>query len=93
MIAQERGFSVDVAGYERALDEQRARSEGSKVGDEAVAHVWRAVLENVQGASPAGVKFVGYEREEGEGRVLAIVADGKLVDRAPRGRRPWSSPT
>src|SRR5580698_7209144 len=86
VIAQERGFSVDVAGYERALDEQRARSEGSKVGDEAVAHVWRAVLEDVQRASPAGVKFVGYEREEIEGRVLALIADGKIVDRVIEGQ-------
>ncbi len=86
VIAQERGFSVDVAGYERALDEQRARSEGSKVGEEAVAHVWRAVLEKVQSTSPAGVKFVGYEREELEGRVLAIVSNDQLVDRVIEGQ-------
>ncbi|HTB73733.1 MAG TPA: alanine--tRNA ligase [Polyangiaceae bacterium] len=86
VIAQERGFSVDEAGYERALDEQRARSEGSKVGDEAVAHVWRGVLESVQRALPAGVKFVGYEREEIEGRVLALIADGKIVDRVIEGQ-------
>jgi alanyl-tRNA synthetase len=86
VIAQERGFGVDVAGYERALEEQRARSEGSKVGDDAIAHVWRTVLASVQGASPAGVKFVGYEREESEGRVLAIVAGGELVNRLVEGQ-------
>jgi alanyl-tRNA synthetase len=86
VIAQERGFTVDVAGYEKALEEQRARSEGSKVGEEAVAHVWRDVLAAVQTAAPAGVKFVGYEREEAEARVVAILVDGKSVDRAIEGQ-------
>jgi alanyl-tRNA synthetase len=81
VIAKERGVSVDVSGYERALEEQRARSEGSKVGEEAVAHVWRDVLETVQRTSPAGVKFVGYEREEIEGRILAIISAGAVVQR------------
>jgi alanyl-tRNA synthetase len=86
VIAQERGFTVDVAGYKRALEEQRSRSEGSKVGDEAIADVWRSVLDSVTGAHPAGVKFVGYEREESEARVLAIVADGQVVSRVIEGQ-------
>ncbi len=85
VIAQERGFSVDVEGYDTALEEQRARSEGSKVGEEAVAHVWRDVLESATRGAPAGVKFVGYEREEIEARVLAIVSGGKVVDRVIEG--------
>ena len=86
VIGQERGFEVDVEEYERAMQEQRARSEGSKVGDEAIAHVWREVLLAVQRAAPAGVKFVGYEREESEGRVVAILSEGKLVDRVVEGQ-------
>jgi alanyl-tRNA synthetase len=86
VIALERGFSVDVAGYERALEEQRSRSEGSKVGEEAIAHVWRTVLDSVTRVSPAGVKFVGYEREESEGRILAIVTGGQEVSRAIEGQ-------
>jgi alanyl-tRNA synthetase len=86
VIAHERGFSVDVAGYEKALDEARARSEGSRVGDEAIDHVWREVLDVVQRSAPAGVKFLGYDREEAEARVLAIVSGGKLVDRVLEGQ-------
>jgi alanyl-tRNA synthetase len=86
VIAQERGFTVDLPGYEQALEEQRARSEGSKLGDEAIEHVWRDVLAAAQGVSPAGVKFVGYEREESEGRVVAIVSSGALVDRVAEGQ-------
>jgi alanyl-tRNA synthetase len=68
VIAEERGLSVDVRATSKALEEQRARSEHSKVGEAAVEHVWREVLDAVQKRSPGGVKFVGYEREEGEGR-------------------------
>jgi alanyl-tRNA synthetase len=85
VIAHERGLGVDVAAYDRALEEQRARSEGSKVGEAAVAHVWRDVLDAVHKKSPSGVKFVGYEREEAEGRVVAIVKEGRQAIRAIEG--------
>jgi alanyl-tRNA synthetase len=86
VITAERGVKVDDAGYEEALREQQARSEGSKLGDEAVADAWRDALTAVQKASPAGVKFVGYDREEVEGRIVALVVDGKLAERAVEGQ-------
>ncbi len=68
-IARERGLRVDESGYEAALEEQRARSESSKLNDAvAVAHVWHAVRDVLGGASDAGVKFTGDQREEGEAR-------------------------
>ena len=85
VIAHERDIGVDVAGYDVALEEQRKRSEGSKVGEVAVEEVWRGALEKMQAVSAAGVRFVGYEREEGEGTVVAIVQGGKLVDRIVAG--------
>ena len=85
VIAHERGLSVDEAAYDKALEEQRARSEGSKVGDAAIEHVWRDVLEAVKKKAPEGVKFVGYEREEAEGKVVAIVKNGQLATRAIHG--------
>jgi alanyl-tRNA synthetase len=85
VIAQERGLSVDEAAYDKALEEQRARSEGSKLGELAIEHVWRDVLDAVGKKSPAGVKFVGYEREEAEAHVVSIVKDGQLVLRAMQG--------
>src|SRR5580693_3266747 len=69
VIAEEHGLAVDVAAYDRALEEQRARSEGSKLNDEtAVAQIWRGVHESVGDS-----KFIGYDRESGDGIVLAIV--------------------
>jgi len=85
VIAQERSLGVDVAAYDKALEEQRARSEGSKVGEAAIEHVWREVLDAVQRKSPGGVRFVGYEREEGEGKIVAIVKDGQVAIRATQG--------
>ncbi len=83
VMAEERGLGIDSAGYERALEEQRARSEGSKLNDDAsVAHVWGDVFGGLRAKSPTGVKFVGYEREEAEGTVVAILKGGALVDRA-----------
>ncbi len=80
VIARERDLTIDQAGYDRALEEQRARSAGSKVGEEAVEAIWRAALER---SGP--VRFVGYEREEAEGHVVALVRDGALVERAAQG--------
>jgi alanyl-tRNA synthetase len=78
VICAEKGVGVDLEGYQRALEETRARSEF--VGDSAVSlEVYRKALESVPGKQ---VRFVGYERETGEGRVVAIIQDGKLVDRA-----------
>jgi alanyl-tRNA synthetase len=85
VIAQERSLTVDEAGYEKALEEQRARSDGSKVGEAAIDHVWREVLEAAQKLAPGGTTFTGYEREEGEGKVVAIVKDGQLAIRAIEG--------
>ena len=80
VIAKERDFTVDDEGYKAALEAQRSRSEGSKVGDEAVGDVFRALAEG----TPA-TKFVGYEREESSGRVLAIATKGGKVDSAVAG--------
>jgi alanyl-tRNA synthetase len=78
VIARERGLTVDEDGYDKALEAQREQSRGSKLNEEhAVDAVWHAVVEK-NGA----VKFTGYEREEGHARVIAIVKDGALVERA-----------
>ena len=85
VMAQERGLDVDQQGYDKALEEQRARSEGSKVGDSAVDDVWRKALERVQSSAKDGLRFTGYEWEEGRGKILAIVKGAALVDAAGAG--------
>jgi len=83
VIAEEHGLAVDGAAYDRALEEQRARSEGSKLNDEtAVGQVWRGVHQAVGDA-----KFVGYDAESGDGVVVAIVRNGQSVPRAEEGEQ------
>ncbi|HEY4014989.1 MAG TPA: alanine--tRNA ligase [Polyangiaceae bacterium] len=85
VIAAERGITVDEAGYEKALEEQRARSEGSRVGEAAIDHVWHEVLESTRASLSGGVKFVGYDREQADGAIVAIVKGGSVVARAEPG--------
>ena len=86
VIVREHGLSVDEDEYKEALAAQKARSESSKLNDAvAVAHVWHDVRETLGGAQSAGVTFVGYEREDAEGRVVAIVNDGTMVTHADPG--------
>jgi alanyl-tRNA synthetase len=88
IIAGERGVSVDVVGFERALDQQRERSRaarregmpdgsGGRTGAPAV-HVkkrgaWRTLRRGKQ-------KFVGYERTETDSDILAFRQDGEQLE-------------
>jgi alanyl-tRNA synthetase len=76
------GKSVDVAGFEAAMAEQkrRARAAWAGTGEAATDQVWFDLKERL-GAS----EFLGYSTETAEGQILAIVRDGQPVDRAPVG--------
>jgi alanyl-tRNA synthetase len=75
LIAAERGVGVDVAGFERALEEQRRRSRAVRetVADRGVVsdrvaetvEVWRQISAGTQA-------FVGYERTEADTDILAF---------------------
>mgnify|MGYP001426927519 FL=1 len=67
-IARERGLTLDLAGYERAMAAQRERSKegGSFKVD------YNATLK-LDGETT----FTGYESLSGEGRVLALLRDGE----------------
>lgn len=71
-----KGMTVDEAGFDKAMDKQRADARASKFssGDVAPEAVWFAVREKT-GAS----EFLGYDGTEGEGRLQAIVAGGVEV--------------
>ncbi|MBK8215694.1 MAG: alanine--tRNA ligase [Myxococcales bacterium] len=85
VIAKERSLEVDKAGYESALEEQKKRSEGSKVGDKAKDDVWLSLKEELTRAGSESTVFVGYEEDKASGKVLALVKDGARVARASEG--------
>ncbi|MGH6938800.1 alanine--tRNA ligase [Hypericibacter sp.] len=81
-ILRGQGRKVDNAGFERAMEEQRAaaRRAWSGSGEAATEKLWFELKEKL-GAS----EFLGYSTETAEGVVTAIVKDGKPVDRAKAG--------
>jgi alanyl-tRNA synthetase len=81
VICEEKGFAVDREGYEQALAEAKARSE-YKSQSESVEQVYREALAQVPGGQ---VKFLGYEREKSDGKVVAILNGGALVSSAAAG--------
>jgi alanyl-tRNA synthetase len=83
VICGERGYEVDAAGYEQALDEARKRSE-FKGAEQAVESVYRAALARVD---KGRVEFTGYERDEDSSEVSALIGDGALVERLGEGAR------
>jgi alanyl-tRNA synthetase len=76
------GLSVDVAGFEARMDEQKkaARAAWAGSGDAATETLWFEVMEEV-----GPTEFLGYESETAEGLVKALVQDGKRVQSAKTG--------
>src|SRR5262249_59024297 len=76
---REQGREVDLAGFEAAMAEQRARARAawSGSGEAATEQVWFELKQKV-GAS----EFLGYSTETAEAEIVALVANGEPVDRA-----------
>src|SRR3954464_13789916 len=72
VIAEEHAWSVDEIGFERAMDEQRKRSEFQGSGEVAVEGVFQAIADRA-----GATKFLGYQAAEGKSKIVALVADGQ----------------
>ena len=77
-----RGIGVDRAGFETAMAQQKAaaRAAWKGSGEAADSEVWFDIAER-EGAT----EFTGYSATSGEGRVVALVKDGKEVESAAAG--------
>jgi alanyl-tRNA synthetase len=87
IIAGERGVGVELAGFERALEEQRERSRAARAGGTSLKDgnpagpavrtgkrdKWRSVKRGKQ-------RFVGYDTTESETEVLAFRQEGPRVE-------------
>jgi alanyl-tRNA synthetase len=77
LMARERGYTVDVAGFERSLAAQRTRSQEERrsrrieVGVDELADLgqWERAAPDTD---PANIAFVGYERVEIDTQVTAV---------------------
>ena len=81
---REKGRTVDVEGFERAMAEQRAKARAAWAGsgETADARIWFELAEE-HGVT----EFLGYDTEKAEGQILALVRDGKRLNRASSGDR------
>ncbi len=76
------GITVDRDGFDAAMSEQKkaARAAWKGSGQTADGEKWFDIAER-EGAT----EFTGYSSTEGDGRVVALLVDGKEVDRADAG--------
>jgi alanyl-tRNA synthetase len=77
-----KGMTVELAGFEAAMERQRAdaRASWKGSGEQAQERIWFELREEV-GAS----EFLGYETERAEGQIRALVTGGRPVQRAEPG--------
>ncbi len=70
-------IEVDTDTFDACMEQQKAqaRAAWSGAGGEATEKVWFDILEEV-----GPTEFLGYDKDEAEGQVLAIVKDGKKTD-------------
>ncbi len=77
-----KGINVDMDGFDAAMSKQReeARKNWAGSGEAADESVWFDVRDKV-----GATDFLGYETEEAEGQIVAIIQDGQMVKRAEPG--------
>ncbi len=77
-----REINVDLAGFTDAMERQKAEARKSWAGsgEAQTETIWFELKEKF-----GATEFLGYDTEEAEGAVQAIVKDGKSVDSASEG--------
>lgn len=71
-----KGIEVDTDGFELFMEVQKAKARAAWVGagGEANEKIWFEILDEF-----GATEFLGYDKTQAEGKVLAIVKDGKRV--------------
>lgn len=78
------GLGVDTKGFDAAMEKQKAQARAAwkGSGEAATDEVWFDIKEEVGGS-----EFLGYDSEEAEALIVALVKDGKRVKRAQKGEK------
>jgi alanyl-tRNA synthetase len=81
-VLKGQGRPVDTAGFELAMERQRAeaRRKWAGSGEAATERVWFELREKA-----GATEFLGYDTETAEGKVAAIVVEGEPVQSAGQG--------
>jgi len=77
-----KGLEVDMPAFEKAMEQQKAtaRKSWAGSGDAGTSKLWFELLDKV-----GGTEFLGYAQKDAEGKILAIVKDGKEVSALKNG--------
>ena len=74
LMARERGMTVDVAGFESLMDEQRTRAREAR----------KSISQEVTGLqTSAETEFIGYEQDDAEVEIIELHEEGVILDRTP----------
>ncbi len=82
-IARERGFTLDLDGFEQAMAQQRERA---RAASQFHADEDLRLGDVLDAATLAAHRFTGYEQEEDRARVVALLRDGEPVERIEAGQ-------
>jgi alanyl-tRNA synthetase len=85
-VLRARDIAVDTAGFDKAMDEQRAKARAAWAGsgDTADQAIWFDVRQKV-----GATEFLGYDTERAEGKVEAIIVEGKETPSLKAGQTGW----
>jgi alanyl-tRNA synthetase len=81
-IVREHDIEVDIAGFEKAMEQQkkRARQAWKGSGDDKVANIYNEIVQ--EGVS---VEFTGYDEIKSSSKILKIIVGNSAVDEASEG--------
>ncbi len=81
-IAAERGLTVDRAGFDAAMNEQKERARAAYKGGDGgdAAEAYRQLLRGIE-----QTEFVGYDKLDARGVILSILREGEVIERADAG--------
>jgi len=81
-VLRSRGRGVDEAGFNAAMERQRAEARKSWAGSGAAAEdaIWFSLRDRL-----GATEFLGYTTEVAEGKIQTLLVDGKEVASAPAG--------
>ncbi|RLB86625.1 MAG: alanine--tRNA ligase [Deltaproteobacteria bacterium] len=81
-VAREEGLTVDLNGYDKAMEQRRKLSQASwkGSGEEDIPKSYKKLF-----GEGFSTRFVGYDTLESEGRIVAIVSNGVETDKAKSG--------
>ena len=85
-VLRARNIAVDTEGFEKSMEEQRAKARAAWAGSGETADqaIWFDVRQKA-----GATEFLGYDTERAEGQIKAILLDGKEVSSLKANQTGW----